>query len=37
MEQGLLESPYMPHQETLDIMKQMDELRKAWGVRYPMD
>ena len=37
IEQGLLESPMMPHEETLSIMKQMDELRKEWGVRYPMD
>jgi len=37
MERGLIESPYMPHQETLDIMKQMDALRKEWGIRYPMD
>ena len=37
IEQGLLESPMMPHAETLAIMKQMDELRKKWGVRYPMD
>ncbi len=34
---GLLESPYMPHQEILDIMKVMDDLRKKWGVIYPMD
>lgn len=34
---GLLESPYMPHQETLDVMRQMDALRKEWGVVYPMD
>ena len=37
IEQGLLESPLMPHAETLAIMQQMDELRKEWGVRYPMD
>ena len=37
LEQGLLESPMMPHAETLAIMRQMDELRKEWGVRYPMD
>ncbi len=37
IEKGWLESPYMPHQETLDIMRQMDELRKEWGVVYPMD
>lgn len=37
LEEGLLESPMMPHAETLSIMKQMDALRKEWGVRYPMD
>lgn len=37
IEEGLLESPMMPHEETLSIMKQMDELRREWGVRYPMD
>lgn len=34
---GWLESPYMPHEETLEIMKMMDALRKEWGVVYPMD
>ncbi len=37
IEEGLLESPMMPHEETISIMKQMDDLRKEWGVRYPMD
>lgn len=37
IEEGLLESPMMPHEETLSIMKQMDALRKEWGVKYPMD
>ena len=37
IEKGLLESPMMPHKETISIMKQMDELRKEWGVIYPMD
>lgn len=37
IEAGLMESPMMPHEETLSIMKQMDELRKEWGVKYPMD
>ena len=37
IEEGLLESPMMPHEETLSIMKQMDGLRKEWGVVYPMD
>ena len=37
IKEGLLESPMMPHEETLSIMKQMDALRKEWGVVYPMD
>lgn len=37
IEQGLLESPMMPHAETISIMKQMDDIRKEWGVVYPMD
>ena len=37
IEAGLMESPMMPHRETIDIMKQMDSLRKEWGVVYPMD
>jgi hypothetical protein len=35
--EGLLESPMMPHEETISIMKQMDDLRKEWGVEYPYD
>ncbi len=37
LEEGLLESPMMPHAETLSIMQQMDALRQEWGVHYPMD
>ncbi len=37
LEEGLKESPMMPHHETLAIMQQMDALRKEWGVKYPMD
>ncbi len=37
MDKGLLESPYMPHKETLRIMRMMDELRREWGVVYPND
>lgn len=37
LDEGLLESPYMPHEETISIMKQMDDMRKEWGVKYPMD
>jgi len=35
--EGLLESPIMPHQETLDILKTMDTLRAQWGIKYPME
>ena len=34
---GKLETPFISHQETLEVMKIMDSLRREWGVRYPMD
>jgi predicted dehydrogenase len=34
---GLLELREMPHAETLYIMQLMDDLRRKWDVRYPMD
>lgn len=37
LEQGLTEAPQMPLDETLYIMGLMDELRRQWGVHYPMD
>ncbi len=37
LESKELESPLMPHKETLSIMRQMDALRHEWGVHYPMD
>lgn len=37
IDRGLLESSYMPHKETIRIMKMMDALRKEWGVVYPND
>ncbi len=37
LENGWLESPYMPHEETLRIMQIMDKLREEWGVKYPWD
>ena len=37
LEHGWLESPYMPHAETIRMMKQMDALRAEWGVRYPFE
>lgn len=37
LEDGLLEPREMPLDETLYIMQLMDELRRQWDVRYPMD
>ena len=34
---GLTEPREMPHSEMLYIMQLMDDLRRKWGVRYPMD
>ena len=34
---GKMESPQMPHSETLYMMRLMDGLRKRWGVRYPFE
>ena len=34
---GLLEPREMPHAETLYVMELMDDLRRKWGVHYPMD
>lgn len=34
---GLQEPGEMPLDETLYVMKLMDDLRQKWGVRYPMD
>lgn len=37
IENGWIESPYMPHSETLRVMRQMDGLRKNWGLKYPFE
>ncbi len=34
---GALESPIMPLDETLAIMRLMDDIRAQWGLRYPME
>jgi len=33
----LTESPWMPLDETLAIMRVLDTLRAQWGVRYPSE
>ena len=35
--EGKKESPIMPLYESLEIMKQMDQIRKEWPLIYPMD
>lgn len=37
MEAGALECEEMPHSETIEIMEQMDRLRREWGVVYPFE
>lgn len=37
LEAGKTECEEMPHAETLEIMKRMDELRAAWGVVFPFE
>ena len=32
---GLTESPLVPHEQTLTVMRHMDEIRAQLGVRYP--
>ena len=34
---GQLESEIMPLDETLQIMRTMDEIRAQWGLKYPME
>lgn len=35
LREGLLESPWQTHEETLTWMRVMDQLRADWGLRYP--
>ena len=37
IEEGLSECPEMPHAQTIEIMKQMDEIRRQFGIVYPME
>ncbi len=37
MNEGLKESPYMPLDESIQIMKIMDKIRKPWNLVYPND
>jgi predicted dehydrogenase len=35
--EGLRESPLVPHSQTLTLMRQLDDVRRQVGVRYPAD
>ena len=35
--EGSCQCPEMPHSDTVYMMKQMDELRNAWGLSYPCE
>ncbi|MEH7883824.1 Gfo/Idh/MocA family oxidoreductase [Bacillus sp. JJ1609] len=37
LNQGLLESTVIPLEESLEIMKLMDEIRGQWGLKYPFE
>jgi predicted dehydrogenase len=37
LREGKLESPVIPLDETLSLMRTMDGLRKQWGLKYPME
>jgi hypothetical protein len=37
LKKGLTESPVMTHDDTLLLMKTMDEIRKIAGIKYPVD
>jgi predicted dehydrogenase len=37
IEDGRTECPEMPHTEIIRVMEIMDDLRKNWGVKYPME
>ena len=37
LREGLKESPFMPLDESIQIMETMDKIRKPWGLVYPND
>ena len=37
LNQGLKESPFMPLEESIEIMEVMDKIRKPWGLTYSND
>lgn len=37
LDNGQLECPQMPHEETIKMMRIMDEIRTMWGIKYPFE
>ena len=37
IEEGRIECPEMPHSETLEIMRQMDQIRSQFGIVFPFE
>ncbi len=37
LENGWLECPAMPHEETIRMMELMDSIRQIWGMKFPME
>ena len=37
LDEGMTESDVMPLDETLSVMRTMDDIRAAWGLRYPSE
>lgn len=37
LEEGAPECPELPHEETLLMLRRMDDLRREWGVKYPFE
>ncbi len=35
LNENLKESPLLPHNITIEVMKQMDALKKTWGLKFP--
>ncbi|WP_270395384.1 hypothetical protein [Mediterraneibacter massiliensis] len=34
LENGWKECPQLPHEETLEVLRLMDRIRKEWGMKY---
>lgn len=37
IEKGMIEDPHIPHRKTIEILKQMDDIRQSWDLIYPQE